>query len=59
MTHRIFGVHYTGFENLAEQVGLKVIDCVALHDGKPVKLVPNWRGSLAIFRLQKKIAAYS
>ena len=47
------------FENLAEQVGLKVIDCVALHDGKPVKLVPNWRGSLAIFRLQKKIAAYS
>ncbi len=47
------------FENLAEQVGLKVVDCVALHGGKPVKFVPNWRGSLAIFRLQKKMTAHS
>ena len=42
------------FEHLAEQVGLKVVDCVALHDGKPVGWLPNWRGSLAIFRLQKR-----
>ena len=42
------------FENLADLVGLKVIDCVALHEGKPVTMARNWRGSLAIFRLQKK-----
>ena len=42
------------FENLAELVGLKVIDRVALHDGKQVGFAQNWRGSLAIFRLQKK-----
>ena len=43
------------FENLADLVGWKVTDCVALHDGKPVTFMPNWRGSLAVFRLQKKI----
>ena len=43
------------FENLADLVGRKVADCVALHDGKPVTFMPNWRGSLAVFRLQKKI----
>ena len=42
-------------ENLADLVGWKVADCVALHDGKPVTFMPNWRGSLAVFRLQKKI----
>lgn len=42
------------FEALANQVGLQVIECVALNDGRPVKLLPNWRGNLAVFRLQKK-----
>ena len=41
------------FEELANQVGLRVIDCVALQGGKPVSLLPNWRGSLAVFRLKK------
>jgi methionine biosynthesis protein MetW len=42
------------FEELANQVGLEVLECVALEDGKPVTFLPNWRGSLAVFRLKKK-----
>jgi SAM-dependent methyltransferase len=42
------------FEALANEVGLEVLECVALHDGKPVSFLPNWRGSLAVFRLKKK-----
>jgi methionine biosynthesis protein MetW len=43
------------FEELANEVGLEVLDCVALdEDGKPVSFLPNWRGSLAVFRLRKK-----
>jgi methionine biosynthesis protein MetW len=41
------------FEELANQVGLEVLECMALHDGKPVAFLPNWRGSLAVFRLRK------
>jgi len=43
------------FEELAEEVGLEVLECVALRDdGTPVSFLPNWRGSLAVFRLRKK-----
>ncbi len=43
------------FEDLATEVGLEVIECVALNDnGKPVTFLPNWRGSLAVFRLRKR-----
>ena len=36
-------------------VGIVVIECVALKDdGTPVAFLPNWRGSLAVFRLRKK-----
>lgn len=42
------------FKQLANAVGLDVLACVALHDGQPVSLLPNWRGSLAVFRLKKK-----
>ena len=43
------------FEELANEVGLEVIECVALkEDGRPVDVLPNWRGSLAVFRLRKK-----
>jgi methionine biosynthesis protein MetW len=45
------------FEELANQVGLEVLECIALHEGNPVSFLPNWRGSLAVFRLRKKIAA--
>lgn len=42
------------FAELANRVGLEVLECVALHKGKPVAFLPNWRGSLAVFRLRKK-----
>ncbi|MFL9927600.1 methionine biosynthesis protein MetW [Herbaspirillum lusitanum] len=42
------------FEALANDVGLEVLECVALHNGKPVTFLPNWRGSLAVFRLKKR-----
>lgn len=42
------------FGNLANKVGLEVLECVALDEGKPVSFLPNWRGSLAVFRLRKK-----
>lgn len=46
------------FEELAAEVGLEVLECVALkEDGTPVSSLPNWRGSLAVFRLRKKIPA--
>lgn len=42
------------FEALANELGLEVLECVALKDGKPVRYFPNWRGSLAVFRLRKR-----
>ena len=42
------------FEELANEVGLEVLECVALQDGKPVNFMPNWRGSLAVFRFKKR-----
>lgn len=43
------------FEELANEVGLEVLECVALDEhGQPVSFMPNWRGSLAVFRLKKK-----
>lgn len=45
------------FAELANEVGLEVLECVALkEDGTPVAFMPNWRGSLAVFRLRKKAA---
>lgn len=42
------------FEQLANEVGLEVLERVALDDGRQVSLLPNWRGSLAVFRLKKR-----
>lgn len=43
------------FEELAEEVGLEVLECVALRDdGTPVNFFSTWRGSLAVFRLRKR-----
>ncbi len=42
------------FEELANDVGLEVLECVALEEGRPVTFMPHWRGSLAVFRLKKK-----
>ena len=44
------------FQNLANEVGLEVLEFVALDEaGKPVTFLPNWRGSLAVFRLRKRV----
>lgn len=40
------------FEKLASSLGLKVIDQCILHDGKHVTLMPNFFGSLALFRVR-------
>ena len=46
------------FQDLASEVGLEVLDVVALDEsGSPVSFLPNWRGSLAVFRLRKRVAA--
>ena len=42
------------FAELANSVGLEVLECVALHEGHPVHWLPNLRGSLAVFRLRCK-----
>jgi methionine biosynthesis protein MetW len=42
------------FEELAGKVGLDVLERVALQGGKPVEFLPNWRGSLAVFRFRQK-----
>ncbi|MBY0573651.1 MAG: methionine biosynthesis protein MetW [Undibacterium sp.] len=42
------------FADLANDVGLQVVECVALHEGKVIRFLPNLRGSLAVFRLKKK-----
>ncbi len=41
------------FADLAHEVGLQVTACVALHEGQAIHWLPNWRGSLAVFRLRK------
>ena len=46
------------FQDLANEVGLEVLEFVALDEaGKPVNFLPNWRGSLAVFRLRKRVVA--
>ncbi|TWI63719.1 methionine biosynthesis protein MetW [Pseudoduganella lurida] len=42
------------FLELAEEVGLDVLECVALAEGRIVGFLPNLRGELAVFRLRKK-----
>jgi methionine biosynthesis protein MetW len=42
------------FRDLAEEVGLEVLECVALQEGRIVSFLPNLRGDLAVFRLRKK-----
>ncbi len=42
------------FTDLAHSVGLEVLQCVALHEGRPVHWLPNLRGNLAVFRLKNK-----
>ena len=42
------------FVKLATDVGCKVVGQVVLQDEKVVQFMPNWRGSLAVFRLERR-----
>lgn len=42
------------FADLAHDVGLQVMECVALHEGQQIHWLPNLRGSLAVFRLKTR-----
>jgi methionine biosynthesis protein MetW len=42
------------FSDLALRSGFLPIDRIALHEGQPLRWLPNLRGSLAVFRLRKK-----
>jgi methionine biosynthesis protein MetW len=39
------------FESLCAKLGFRVLERVVLHDGDPVKVMPNLLGSLAIYRV--------
>ena len=38
------------FEDLAADLGVRILERVVLHEGRPVHTLPNLRGSLAIYR---------
>jgi methionine biosynthesis protein MetW len=40
------------FEKLASSIGLQILDQCILHDGRQVTLLPNFFGSLALFRIR-------
>jgi methionine biosynthesis protein MetW len=43
------------FRALAAEVGVEVMEYVALAEGQIVNFLPNLRGELAVFRLRKRI----
>ena len=38
------------FEDLAADLGMNILERAVLHEGQPVHILPNLRGSLAIYR---------
>jgi methionine biosynthesis protein MetW len=38
------------FEDLCRRIGCKIRERLVLHDGKPITLLPNFLGSLAVYR---------
>ena len=40
----------TDFEDLCRRLGIRIRERLVLHDGKPVTLMPNLLGSLAVYR---------
>jgi methionine biosynthesis protein MetW len=40
----------TDFEDLCRRIGIKIRERLVLHGGKPVTLMPNLLGSLAVYR---------
>ncbi|MGF7189386.1 methionine biosynthesis protein MetW [Robbsia andropogonis] len=42
------------FEALAPEVGIRICERVVLHGGRPIHWGANWRGSLAVYRVEKR-----
>jgi methionine biosynthesis protein MetW len=40
----------TDFEDLCRKIGIRIGERVVLHDGKPVTVMPNLLGSVAVYR---------
>ncbi len=41
------------FENFCVERGIRILERLVLHDSRPVRVLPNLRGSLAVFRFEK------
>ncbi|MGH8704348.1 MAG: methionine biosynthesis protein MetW [Burkholderiales bacterium] len=39
------------FENLCAKLGIRILERLVLHDGKPVSFLPNLLGSIAVYRV--------
>ena len=44
----------TDFEDLARRLGVRIRERVVMHEGKPVSLLPNLLGSLAVYRMSAR-----
>ena len=40
----------TDFEDLCRRIGIRIRERLVLHDGRPVTVLPNLLGSLAVYR---------
>jgi methionine biosynthesis protein MetW len=38
------------FEDLARDVGLRILERAVFHEGREIRALPQWRGSLAVYR---------
>ncbi|MFV0680693.1 methionine biosynthesis protein MetW [Ottowia sp.] len=44
---------FKDFEALARKNGLRILDAFGVHDGQPVRWLPNLRAGTAVFKLEK------
>lgn len=44
----------TDFEDLARRLGVRIRERVVMHEGRPVSLLPNLLGSLAVYRMSAR-----
>lgn len=47
------------FEDFCADHSIRVLARLVLHEGKPIRVMPNLRGSLAVFRFEKTLGAAS
>jgi methionine biosynthesis protein MetW len=44
---------FADFGVLAQRIGLHVTDAFGLHQGRAVRVAPNWRASVAVYRFEQ------